>query len=55
MKKAAFVNQLCDIWHQGLSPQNVKAGFQATGIFPVDSTKFPKDLLDRRLVNRFEL
>ena len=55
MKKAAFVNQRCDIWHQGLSPKNVKAGFQATGIFPVDSTKFPKHHLDRRLVKRYEL
>ena len=50
MKKAAFVNQLCDIWHQGLTPDNVKAGFKATGIYPVDSTKFPKDCPDKQLV-----
>ena len=53
MKKAAFVNQLCDIWHKGLSLDNVKAGFKVTGIYPVNSTKFPKDRLDKRLVKRY--
>ena len=52
MKKAAFVNQLSDIWHKGLSPANAKAGFKATGIYPVDSGKFPKDRLDKRLVKK---
>ena len=45
----------CDIWHQGLSPDNIKAGFKATGIYPVDSTKFPKDRLDKRLVKQYDL
>ena len=49
MKKSTFVNKLGKVWHQGLSPENVKTGFQATGIYPVDHQKFPKDRLDKRL------
>ena len=55
IKKAAFVTQLCNIWHQGLSPNNIKAGFKATGVYLVDSTKFPKDHLHKRLVKRYDL
>ena len=36
IKKSTFVNKLGDIWHKGLSPDNVKSGFRATGVYPVD-------------------
>ena len=54
MKKSTFVNKLGEVWHKGLSPENVKAGFRATGIYPVDREKFPKDRLDRRLSKRYD-
>ena len=53
MRKATFVDMLCEVWHKGLSPENAKAGFHATGIYPVDRTKFPVDRIDARLLRRF--
>ena len=54
MNKSTFVNKLGEVWHKGLSPENVKAGFRATGIYPVDREKSPKDRLDKRLSKRYD-
>ena len=54
MKKGNFTNMLAEIWYQGLSPKNVKSGFRATGIFPLDRSKFPKGRFDARLVKRYD-
>ena len=52
IRKARFVEKLCEFWHKGLSPENVIAGFSCTGIYPIDSTKYPCHHLDARLVKR---
>ena len=54
MRKANFVNKLGEIWYKGLSPENIKAGFRATGVFPVDKEKFPTSRLDSRLVKTYQ-
>ena len=47
LKKADFVNLLCTIWQQGLSEKNIKSGFSATGIYPVDKLKYNLSRLDQ--------
>ncbi|XP_066946101.1 uncharacterized protein [Macrobrachium rosenbergii] len=42
LQKCGFVNMLCSVWKQGLSTDNVKAGFRATGIYPLNSEKYNK-------------
>ena len=54
IRKARFVEKLCEFWHKGLSPENVIAGFSCTGIYPIDSTKYPRHRLDARLVKRYD-
>ena len=46
LRKAAFVDMLCSVWKDGLSTDNVKAGFRATGIVPVDKSKYSVERLD---------
>ena len=41
VRKALFVNLLSDVWHEGLSKRNIQARFETTGVFPVDSYKYP--------------
>ena len=40
LSKALFTNILGRIWHEGLSESNIQAGFRATGIFPVNASKY---------------
>ena len=54
IRKAQFVNKLGDVWHKGLSPENIMAGFNATGVFPVDKSKFPESRFDTRLIKRYQ-
>ena len=53
VRKHNLVNLLGEIWEQGLTPNNIMAGFSATGVYPVDKTKYPADRLDGRLVRRY--
>ena len=53
IRKAKFVDMLGTIWYKGLSPENVKAGFRATGIWPSDRSKFPIERFDARLLKRY--
>lgn len=46
LRKSGFVNTLCNIWKKGLSEENVKSVFRATGIFPFNPDKYKKDRLD---------
>ena len=39
IRKAEFVNMLSSIWRKGLSESKVKVGFEATGIYPINSGK----------------
>lgn len=54
LRKAAFVDMLCGVWRQGLSSDNVKAGFRATGIVPVDKSKYSVDRLDPIKLKTYE-
>lgn len=54
-RKCNFVDKLCEIWYKGLSSENICAGIRATGIWPLDRTKFPRERLDPRLLKRYEL
>lgn len=40
LSKSAFVDQLCSIWHAGLSLENAIFGFRSTGIYPVDRNMY---------------
>ena len=53
ISKGTFVDLLSEVWHKGLSPNNIIAGFRATGIFPVDRSKYPNERFDARLVKRY--
>ena len=52
--KPLFVDLLCSIWQERLSPENAISGFKATGIFPVNRTKYPKERMDPRLLKQYE-
>ena len=54
ISKSTFVDLLASVWYTGLSPENVKAGFRATGIYPVDRSRYPTDRFDPRLVKRYD-
>jgi hypothetical protein len=45
--KSESVDLLCEVWHKGLTEANVCSGFRETGIFPVDRTKYSRQLLKR--------
>ena len=40
LDKATFVDQICEVWHDGLKSSNIVSG--STGIFPVDLTQYPE-------------
>ena len=52
--KPVFSDLLCSVWHKGLSPENIRSGFRATGIYLLDRSKYPTDRYDPRLVKRYE-
>ncbi|XP_068217852.1 uncharacterized protein [Palaemon carinicauda] len=39
LRKCGFLNMLCSVWEKGLSPQNIKKGFESTGIYPCNRDK----------------
>ncbi|XP_068229740.1 uncharacterized protein [Palaemon carinicauda] len=39
LRKCGFVNMLCSVWEKRLSPQNIKKGFESTGIYPCNRDK----------------
>ena len=41
------------MWFECPTPQNVKSGFESTGIFPVDRSKYKRDRLNPRLLRRY--
>ena len=53
LDKSMFVNKLCEVWHTGLKAENIMAGFQSTGIFPTDRTKYSDNRFDIRFLKRF--
>ena len=55
LRKATFVDMLCKIWKKGLSGKNIKAGFSATGIFPMDAGKYKISQLDKVKLRSYQL
>ena len=53
MPKSMFIDLLCKIWHKGLTPSNIISGFKRTGIYPLDTEKFPIERLDARSLRRY--
>ena len=54
LRKCGFVNMLSSVWEKGLAPQNVKKGFESTGIFPCDSAKYKKSRLNPLKLKTYE-
>ena len=50
LSKSDFVDELGLVWRDCLSVTNVQSGFSSTGIFPVDSRKYPIERLSARLL-----
>lgn len=40
IRKGLFVDKLGEVWHKGLSQENIQAGLGSTGIFPLNMDKF---------------
>ena len=55
MRKDIFVNKISEIWYIGLKESCIKSGFEATGIFPVNSAKYPEKRFDQCVITRFNL
>nr|CAH7744755.1 unnamed protein product [Callosobruchus chinensis] len=41
LSKSEFVDLLCKIWHEGITPQTILTGFRSTGIYPPNRNKYP--------------
>ena len=54
MNKQLFVDKLCEICNEGLSKENIRSGFKAIGIFPLDCTKYPQRQLDSNKLDRYD-
>ena len=52
--KAEFVNLISKIWHEGMTANNVRAGFETTGIWPLNREKYDKSRFDIRIVHKYE-
>ena len=48
------VNLIGQIWHDGLSGKNIFSGFEATGIYPVGSSKYKTERLNPQLLRRYK-
>ena len=46
LSKSMFVDMICKIWPKGMTEANIKSGFEATGIYPVNSWKYKIARLD---------
>lgn len=53
LTKEDFTSILEKVWYTGLSEQNIKLGFESTGLFPTDLNKYPKELLDPKKLEQY--
>ena len=53
VRRGLFADLLCKVWSKGLSKDNVIAGFRATGIYPLDRTKYNPECLDPLKVDKY--
>lgn len=54
LQKSEFVNILCEVWQNGLKPDNIISGFRSTGIYPSDRTKYPVPRFDPEKFRRYQ-
>lgn len=54
LTKAEFVEKIGVLWEESFKPRNIKSGFQSTGLFPVDFTRFPETSFDPVKLERFK-
>ena len=53
VSRATFVQLLTTVWDKGMSKENILKSFSATGIFPIDRTKFDDTRLSRAKVEAY--
>lgn len=51
--KSEFVDLLCSVWFEGLSPLNIISGFRGCGIFPINRDKYPIKRLNPELLKQY--
>lgn len=51
--KSEFTEILCEIWKPAFQPAVVKKGFESTGIYPLNITKYPVERLDPTKLERY--
>ena len=51
--KSEFVDLLCEIWHDGMKPENAISGFSSTGIWPVNHEKYPLQRFDTKILSKY--
>ena len=54
ISKDAFANLLCKIWNEEISSKNVIAGFEVTGIYPINKSKYPEKCLKTNLAKKYQ-
>jgi hypothetical protein len=54
LKRAEFVDLLCEVWPEKLSSSTIKSGFRKTGVFPLDSSQFPRTAFQPSKLKAYE-
>ena len=56
LTKAEFLTLISsdDVWLRSMSESNIRNGYRACGIFPVDREAYPKQRFSPKLLERYE-
>lgn len=54
LKRNEFSALLGEVWKESMLSKNVISGFVSTGVFPVDSTKFPEELFHPKELREYK-
>jgi hypothetical protein len=54
LNRAEFVDLLCEVWLEKLSSSTIKSGFRKTGVFPLDSSQFPRTAFQPSKLKAYE-
>ena len=54
LSKGEFVHLLCSIWNEGMIEPNIKSGFSATGLWPLDRGKYSANRFDPRVLQKYK-
>ncbi|KAJ8966379.1 hypothetical protein NQ314_003555 [Rhamnusium bicolor] len=52
LSREKFAEMIGTVWPDGMTKKNIISGFETTGIYPVDSTKFSKEFFDPVLLKK---